>query len=53
MLVRPARCEQHVLDASAGIELVLRTEAGRSLAAQMSFGEPRWVPEHFYAPPVI
>lgn len=43
----------YVLDASAGIELVLRTEAGRSLAAQMSFGEPRWVPEHFYAPPVI
>lgn len=38
----------HVLDASAGVEIVLRTPAGRFLASHMAAGGRRWVPELFY-----
>lgn len=37
-----------VLDASAGVELLLDTERGRSLAAKLPAGADWWVPEHYY-----
>lgn len=39
----------YVLDASAGVEIVLRTQAGRRLASGIPVGAERWVPELFYA----
>jgi predicted nucleic acid-binding protein len=38
-----------VLDASAGVELALKTPVGRRLDAQMPGDATIWVPEHFYA----
>ncbi len=38
-----------MLDASAGVELALRTPVGRRLDAQMPGDATIWVPEHFYA----
>ena len=38
-----------VLDASAGVELLLDTQRGRSLAAKLPSGVSWWVPEHYYA----
>jgi predicted nucleic acid-binding protein len=38
-----------VLDASAGVELVLKTPGGRRLDEQMPGDVTIWVPEHFYA----
>ena len=37
-----------VLDASAGVELLLDTERGRSLATNLPAGAEWWVPEHYY-----
>jgi len=38
-----------VLGASAGVELLLDTQRGRSLAAKLLSGASWWVPEHYYA----
>jgi predicted nucleic acid-binding protein len=38
-----------VLDASAGVELALRTPIGRQLRAKLPVGAETWVPEHYYA----
>jgi predicted nucleic acid-binding protein len=38
-----------VLDASAGVELALRTPIGRQLRRGMPAGATTWVPEHYYA----
>lgn len=38
-----------MLDASAGVELALKTPVGRRLDAQMPGDATIWVPEHFYA----
>jgi predicted nucleic acid-binding protein len=38
-----------VLDASAGVELALKTPVGRRLDAQLPGHATIWVPEHFYA----
>jgi predicted nucleic acid-binding protein len=38
-----------VLDASAGVEIVLRTPIGRQLRAKLPVGAETWVPEHYYA----
>jgi predicted nucleic acid-binding protein len=37
-----------VLDASAGVELALRTPSGRRLRRRMPAGATAWVPEHYY-----
>jgi predicted nucleic acid-binding protein len=37
-----------VLDASAGVELALRTPVGRQLAAKLPAGATTWVPEHYF-----
>lgn len=37
-----------VLDASAGFELLVHTEAGESLQHKLPFGATWWVPEHYY-----
>lgn len=37
-----------VIDASAGVEIVLDTRRGRSLAALIPHGAEAWVPEHFF-----
>lgn len=37
-----------VLDASAGVELVLRTPIGRQLEARLPRGATVWVPEHYF-----
>jgi predicted nucleic acid-binding protein len=37
-----------VLDASAGVELLLDTEAGRSLEEGLPGGALYWVPEHYF-----
>ena len=37
-----------VLDASAGVELLLDTERGGSLASKLPSGASWWVPEHYY-----
>jgi predicted nucleic acid-binding protein len=37
-----------VLDASAGVELVLQTPLGRRLAAKLPAGTTTWVPEHYF-----
>jgi predicted nucleic acid-binding protein len=38
-----------VLDASAGVELALRTPVGRQLRRRLPEGAATWVPEHYYA----
>ena len=38
-----------VLDASAGVEIALRTPIGRQLRAKLPVGAETWVPEHYYA----
>ncbi len=38
-----------VLDASAGVEIALRTPIGRQLRAKLPVGADTWVPEHYYA----
>lgn len=38
-----------VLDASAGVELLLQTPLGRRLAAKLPPGATTWVPEHYFA----
>jgi predicted nucleic acid-binding protein len=38
-----------VLDASAGVELALRTAVGRRLRRRLPTGATTWVPEHYYA----
>ncbi len=38
-----------MLDASAGVELALKTPVGRRLDTQMPGDATIWVPEHFYA----
>ncbi len=38
-----------VLDASAGVELALRTPVGRQLRRRLPTGATTWVPEHYYA----
>lgn len=38
-----------VLDASAGVEIALRTPIGRQLRAKLPAGAETWVPEHYYA----
>lgn len=38
-----------MLDASAGVELALKTPVGRRLDEQMPGDATIWVPEHFYA----
>ena len=37
-----------VLDASAGVELLLTTDAGQRLQSQLAAGAEWWVPEHYY-----
>ena len=37
-----------VLDASAGVELLLDTDRGRSLSTKLPVGASWWVPEHYY-----
>jgi predicted nucleic acid-binding protein len=37
-----------VLDASAGVELLLDTARGRALASQLPASGEWWVPEHYY-----
>jgi hypothetical protein len=39
---------RYVLDASAGVEFLLDTTRGRSLAARLSADAEWWVPEHYY-----
>lgn len=38
-----------VLDASAGVELLLKTHFGRSLSSKLPAGGQWWVPEHYLA----
>ena len=38
-----------VLDASAGVELLLDTPIGRALTAQIPAGATWWAPEHYFA----
>lgn len=38
-----------VLDASAGVELALRTPVGRQLQKKIPTGATTWVPEHYFA----
>lgn len=38
-----------VLDASAAVEILLRTHTGRSLQTQLPAPADAWVPEHFYS----
>lgn len=38
-----------VLDASAGVELALRTPIGRQLQTKIPAGATTWVPEHYFA----
>lgn len=38
-----------MLDASAGVELALKTPIGRRLDQQLPGDATIWVPEHFYA----
>lgn len=37
-----------VIDASAGVEIVVDTRRGRALAALIPTGAEAWVPEHFF-----
>ena len=37
-----------VLDASAGVDLLLDTAVGRQLTTQLPHGATWWVPEHYY-----
>lgn len=38
----------YVLDASAGVELLIATERGRALQEQLVAGAHWWVPEHYF-----
>ncbi len=38
-----------VIDASAGVEIVIGTDRGKDLARLISNSSELWVPEHFYA----
>lgn len=39
----------YVLDASAGVELLVDTDRGRAIQAQLVAGAEWWVPEHYYS----
>ena len=38
----------HVLDASASVDMLLRTQTGRTLRKRLPIGVAWYVPEHFY-----
>jgi predicted nucleic acid-binding protein len=40
--------KRFVLDASAGVELLLNTTRARSLSAQLPLSAQWWVPEHYF-----
>ena len=40
--------KRFVLDASAGVELLLNTARARSLSAQFPLSAQWWVPEHYF-----